>query len=225
MRLATLTHIGTQRIEGDVALLSFLPTARLRFAPGQFGLWIVGSTARPFTIASSPSAEHIELATRLHEGSGIKRALSQLRSGDVVRLLGPIGKTAPAESNVPLAHVAQGIGITTARSMLLSSSMGRQSLIHVGTPYFRSELEPRATEATYLPHRDQLEQALADVARTEPSSRFVLAGSGAFVRTSHQALRRLGIPRDHIRSDSFVGLPDLGQARRDPASAQSRSSK
>jgi ferredoxin-NADP reductase len=213
MRFSTLTHVSTEPVEGEVALLSFSPGKPLRYAPGQFGLWIVGAAARPFTIASSPLADRIQLATHLHEGSGIKRALSRLRPGDKVRLLGPIGKGAPPAGGAPLVHVTQGIGITTARSMLHSPSTGRQSLIHVGTPYFRAELEPLAAGATYLSNRGQLESALADVARAEPFSRFVVSGSAAFVRGVSETLRRLGVRNDHIRSDSFIGLPDLGRAR------------
>lgn len=59
-----------------------LPGADLRFAASQHGLWLVpGGGGKPFSIASAPEAEAMELAPILHEASRTKSGLRALRAG------------------------------------------------------------------------------------------------------------------------------------------------
>jgi ferredoxin-NADP reductase len=169
LRLTRLTYVSTTIDSLGASLLSFRPSAPLVYNAGQFGLWICGAAARPFTIASTPGDEYVQLGTRLHRGSRIKRALGALRPGDRIRLLGAMGRVAPPEDGHPVVFAAQGIGITAARSLLREPATWRRIL----------------TDAHY-----------------------VVTGSSGFVKSTGEALQAVGIPRDRLHTDSYLGLPD-----------------
>lgn len=208
MHLATLTHVRTDHDPAGASLLSFRPDKPFDYRAGQFGLWIVGGSFRPFTIASTPGDQFIQLGTRLHQGSGIKRALSRLHPGDHARILGPFGHIDPADDPGPVIYAVQGIGVTPARSIIRAHPDRAATLIHVGSPYFRDELEPLATAAIYPKDRDAFTDALKEAASTQPQAQFVVAGSTAFTKSTTAALKALAIPAEHIHADGFIGLPD-----------------
>lgn len=208
MQFAQLTHVSTETDPAGASLLSFRAARPFAHKPGQFGLWIVGGSARPFTIASAPGEEFIQLGTRLHTESRIKRALAGLQPGDTVRLLGPLGKMTPPGDGTPLVYVAQGIGITPARALIKAEPARPQTLIHVGAPCFRGELEPAVDQAVYLERRSGLAEALAEVAENAGDSHFLVAGSSPFVRETAALLRQQGVDGRRIHADSFLGLPD-----------------
>lgn len=210
MALTKLTHVRTETDPTGASLLSFRPTHPLTHEAGQFGLWIVGASARPFTIASSPGDEFIQLGTHLHSASRIKRALSALEPGDTIRLLGPIGRIAPPNDGSPVAYVTQGIGITPARSLIRQRPERKQILIHVGAPHFRAELEPLVDAATFPASRDDLAEELAATAGSHGNAHFLVAGSTEFVREVSTLLRLRNIDKHCIHADGFMGLPDIG---------------
>ena len=209
MKFAALTHVDTRTDTAGASLLSFQPRRPFAYRAGQFGLWIVHSTVRPFTIASAPSDEFIQLGTRLHRESRIKRVLSSLRAGDTVRLLGPFGKIAPSDDGHPVVYVAQGIGITPARALIRERPHRHQTLIHVGSPDFRAELEPLVDTAVYPASRDDATAALSAATQDADGAHYVVAGSTAFVNSTSQALRDLDVAPDRIHADGFMGLTDL----------------
>lgn len=209
MPLISLTHVGTRTDDAGASLLSFRPQREFAYRAGQFGLWIVGASARPFTIASAPRDGLIDLGTRLHAGSRIKRALSALRPGGTVRLLGPLGRIAPPDDGTPVTYLVQGVGITAARALLRQGPERPQRLIHVGIPYFRGELEPMVDTAVYPGSRQEFATEAAAAARAGGGDvHFVIAGSTSFVRSTKVLLRGQGVARTRIHADGFVGLSD-----------------
>lgn len=208
MRLIALTHVETSHDEAGASLLSFRPDRPFTYRAGQFGLWIAGSAARPFTIASAPGDTYVQLGTRLHPESRIKRALTALAPGDRVHLVGPIGHIAPADDGRPIVFAVQGIGITVARALLRQPAARRRFLIHTGTPYFRPELETLADSAAYPRHREEFSAVLHDATGSAPDAHYIVTGSGAFVSSTRQSLRAAGVPRDRLHTDTFLGLPD-----------------
>jgi ferredoxin-NADP reductase len=209
MKLAALTYVDTRTDSSGASLLSFRPHRPFAYRAGQFGLWIVHGAVRPFTIASAPSEEFIQLGTRLHRKSRIKRALSSLHAGDTVRLVGPFGKIAPPDDGRPVVYVAQGIGITPARALIRERPHRHQTLIHVGSPDFRAELEPLVDTAVYPADRDDCTRALSAAAADADDAHYVVAGSTTFVNSTSQALRNLGVAPDRIQADGFIGLTEL----------------
>lgn len=90
IHLNRLHFLGSRPTGAGGHLLSFRPESGIRFTAGQHGLWLVpGGGAAPFSIASAPQDETIELGTVLHDANRTKSALSALQPGDTVRLLGP----------------------------------------------------------------------------------------------------------------------------------------
>lgn len=208
MQFARLEHVMTESDPAGASLLSFRPTRPFRFRAGQFGLWVVGGIVRPFSIASAPDDEFVQLATRLHEGSGIKQALGRLTPGSRVRLLGPGGAIAPADDAGSIVYVAQGIGISVARSMIRAEPERPQTLIHIGAPYFRGDLEPRVTRAHYPQDRAAFDDALAATVAASYDAHFVVAGSSAFTKAVSHTLAAAGVAKHRISADGFIGLPN-----------------
>lgn len=206
MQFARLENVMTEPDPAGASLLSFRPARPFPFRAGQFGLWVVGRSFRPFSIASAPDDEFVQLATRLHDKSGIKRALGRLSPGGRVRLLGPFGSIAPADKTCPIVYVVQGIGITPARSMIRAGQDRPQTLIHIGAPYFRDELEPRVTQAHYPQDRAALDATLAETVAASPDAHFVVAGSSAFTKATSRALVAAGVAKRRISADGFIGL-------------------
>ncbi len=134
--------------------------------------------------------------------------MSSLRPGDTIRLLGPFGRIAPADDGGPVVYVAQGIGITPARALIRARSRRNQTLIHVGAPYFRDELEPLVDTALYPAGRDDFAAALTTVVPAAGEAHYVVAGNTTFVTETSQALRELGAAPDRIHADGFTGLTD-----------------
>jgi ferredoxin-NADP reductase len=212
MKFAALTYLDTRPDPAGASLLSFRPHRPLAYRAGQYGLWIIRGAVRPFTIASAPSDEVIQLATRLHRESRIKRALSSLSAGDTVRLLGPFGTIGPPDDGRPVIYVAQGIGITPARALIRERQRRHQTLIHVGSPYFRAELAPLVDTAVYPANRADSTMALTAAAGAD-AAHYVVAGSTTFVDRTSQALRELDVAPDRIHNDGFNGLTDVLEDR------------
>jgi len=213
VQLTRLAYVSTTTDSLGASLLSFRPSAPLVYKAGQFGLWIGGAAARPFTIASTPGDEYVQLGTCLHPGSRIKHALAALRPGDRIRFLGAMGHVAPPEDGHPVAFAAQGIGITVARSLLREPATRRRILIHTGTPYFRDELEPLVERAIYPDNRGDFSAALQQIAGQTPDAHYVVTGSSGFVKSTGAALQALDIPSDRLHTDSYLGLPDYSRLR------------
>src|SRR6266704_2400167 len=89
------------------------------FGPTQFTFLQLqteeGMDARPMSLATSPTRPHLEYAIRLSD-SPYKRAFAALRSGDEVRVFGPIGDFVLHETRHAVL-VAGGIGITPLKGM------------------------------------------------------------------------------------------------------------
>ena len=71
--------------------------------------------ARPMSLATSPTRQHLEYAVRLSD-SPYKRAFAALQTGDEVRVFGPIGDFVLHETR-PAMLVAGGVGITPLKGM------------------------------------------------------------------------------------------------------------
>lgn len=125
---------------GEIVSLKFIEKEHLvdniwafRFAPDEPLEWTAGQyisvelphdhpdgegTKRWFTISSAPYEKIIQITTRVTETS-FKRALSRLKSGDELQLLGgPYGNAVWQDSDRSIVFIAGGIGITPFRSIL-----------------------------------------------------------------------------------------------------------
>jgi ferredoxin-NADP reductase len=93
----TLIFHKREKHDSDIYSFYFYAPKIFRYRPGQYLYMILphknvddnGST-RYFTIASSPTEEHVMLTTR-HTKSSFKRTLFALKSGEELVCFGPMG--------------------------------------------------------------------------------------------------------------------------------------
>lgn len=116
-----------EEVARDTWAFYFESMGSFKFIPGQFMEWIylhpkvdLRGFRRYFTISSSPTEKYVVITMRYFgRSSSFKRAFFNIRPGERVTALGPLGEfVLPKEREVPLCFVAGGVGITPFRSMV-----------------------------------------------------------------------------------------------------------
>jgi ferredoxin-NADP reductase len=184
-----------------------------------------------FSIASSPSAEELVVATRMRD-TVFKRALSGLSIGAEVRVEGPIGSfTLHNNTARPAVFLAGGIGIAPFLSILSRTAVER--LRH---PIFLLYANRYLEDAPFM-------DALWELERANPRFRFIptftritknyrgwkgetghispemisthignlrgaiyyVAGPSMMVEAARRTLNEVGVDEDDIRTEEFAG--------------------
>ncbi len=113
----------------DTFTLYFFTDGEFEFEPGQMAMIALAGVGEvPISISSNPDErDHIALTIRAI--GFVTKALSRLRSGDVVGLRGPYGTSWPLESAIDrdLVIVAGGIGLAPLRSVIYRALNSRGS--------------------------------------------------------------------------------------------------
>jgi glycine betaine catabolism B len=209
--LRSMTLVSSQAIAGDVTSFSFSPKHRFGFRAGQHGLlFIPKGGMKPFSIASSPAEETIMIGTRLSSGSKFKLALAALKPGDRVRFLAPLMNFTTTGTGRELVFLAQGIGITPIRSILLDIAdrgLGKKTtLVHVGHDHaFRAETRQLADSAAYPLTSESFRTAVLAAAEDCPSATFMISGAPAFVQSATTLLRDRAVTASQIKADTMLG--------------------
>jgi glycine betaine catabolism B len=209
--LRSLTLVSSQAIGGDVTSFSFSHKRRFGFRAGQHGLLIIPKGGmKPFSIASSPAEETIMIGTRLSSGSKFKLALAALKPGDRVRFLAPLMNFTTAGTGRELVFLAQGVGITPIRSILLDITdrgLGKKTtIVHVGHDHaFRAETERLADKAVYPSTSGSFRTAVLTATEDSPSATFMISGAPAFVKSTATLLRDRRVAVGQIKSDTMLG--------------------
>ena len=103
--------------------LELLEPHRIEFQAGQYVSIEVNGERRSYSIASAPAMDHaVELCVDVTPGGKGSRYLSQLKPGDEVKFLGPMGEfvlSEDEEKEKKLLFIATGSGIAPLRSMVL----------------------------------------------------------------------------------------------------------
>lgn len=103
------------------ATFRFEKPAGYTFVAGQFAIVEVeceaGPVQKPFTIASAPQDEWLEITTRLSE-SCFKLALADMQAGDAVAVSRPMGRLVLPPEQRSFGFLVGGVGITPAHSIL-----------------------------------------------------------------------------------------------------------
>jgi glycine betaine catabolism B len=209
--LRSMRFLSSESIGGEVTSFSFRPRRRLDFRAGQHGLLIVPKGgSKPFSIASSPTDKTITIATRLASASKFKRALAALEPGDRVRFFAPLMNFTTEATGREMVFLAQGVGITPIRSMLLDiveRDLGKQTtLVHVGRDHaFRIETDRLATRAEYPLTSDSFREQVLTTVEDCRDATFMISGAPAFVASTAAFLRDQAVPGSQIKSDSMTG--------------------
>jgi predicted ferric reductase len=151
-------------IGDDITELVLQPQGRtLRPAPGQF-IYVsfdadaVNQEPHPFSMSSSPAADHLRLSIkRLGDWT---QNVAQIKPGKAARVWGPYGhftELALTETSLPLVMIGGGIGITPFLSLVASAALagraGPSTLVYAipdrASAVYLEELRTRADQ---LPH-------------------------------------------------------------------------
>lgn len=194
----------------DIYTFYFEKPKHLNHTAGQHGLFILPGLYRPhpFSLSSAPEEEFVTFTTHIRETSRYKQRLMQLKPGNTIILLGPILNFTLPQNAKDIVFLAQGIGITPFRSMLVHAHEAKLpvdiTLIHVDkTPHtFEAVIKDYARQAYFPITADDFRNLLTK----QPSkSTFYLSGSPTFVRSTKEALKAHGVVQMNIKTDSFLG--------------------
>ena len=210
--LITSMSFGSARTEaGGVTSFSFRPHRPVVFRAGQHGFLAVPKGGfKPFSIASSPQDETTIIGTRLSSQSRFKLALAALRPGETVRLFGPLGSFTIAGTSNDLVMLAQGVGITPIRSILLDIRQRdiekSTTLVHVGVDHpFRSDTQAHADHAFYPSNAEAFRAEVAAQVKNHDAATFMISGAPTFAESTKSLLLDRGIRARQIRLDSMRG--------------------
>jgi len=203
------------------------------FGPTQFTFLQLqteeGMDARPMSLATSPTRPHLEYAIRLSD-SPYKRAFAALRSGDEVRVFGPIGDFVLHETRHAVL-VAGGIGITPLKGMaeyaadkalpilirLVYSNRSDDEIVY-RKEFDALEKQNDRFRVLYTLTRAEGrgwrgptgrigEDLLRDAARGLANPIYYVSGTPSMVVGTFRLLRSLGILDDDIEVEAFRGYP------------------
>lgn len=223
-RLPVYRVTEVDRRPAQVVSLALEPTdghRELAQAPGQFAYFRFASEAvkpeeHPFTIASAPDRT---LRVIARQSGDFTTALSEVREGDTVRVDGPYGRFTPrTDTDRPLYLIAGGIGITPMLAMASDvTKRGNRPVTLVWSVRSEEDMQavPELSDLTdrmaLVPHvtgnggRRLDSDHLREYVRQEDtaSGDFYVCGPAGFIDGTVRNLRRLGVPRRHIRSERF----------------------
>lgn len=177
---------------------------------GQHALFILPGWYRPhpFSISSAPEEEFLAFTTHVDTGSRFKRKLKSMQPGATMIMIGPVLRFVLRAGNRSHVLLAQGIGITPFRSMMVSAGMrsigAKIALIHVDSHEhaFQATTRQHASMAAYPASKVEFSQLLE---KQSADQAFYISGSPVFVRETRTSLKKLGVAKRDIKTDSFLG--------------------
>jgi len=193
-----------------VYTFKFKKPENLRHKAGQHSLFVLPGFYRPhpFTISSAPDEPYLTFSTKIREGSRFKQQLMRLTKNDKVIMFGPILNFTLETPQTDRVFLAQGIGVTPFRSMLVHINKHKlptkTSLIHVDAEShpFKEITQKHSDSAHYPTTSDEFRAVLAE---QDTRQLFYISGSPRFVKETKVQLRQLGVPKKNIKTDSFLG--------------------
>ncbi len=186
--------------------------------------------SRCMSIASAPYEDHLLFSMRISE-SGYKKTMATLSVGDAVSVGAPVGRfTLLPDESRPVVFLVGGIGITPARSILRQANRDMDSrkfflffsnrspadapfLDELGSfpnlsyrPIF-TMTDPELSASEWDSDRgyiraEMLEKYISDV----KAPMYYLVGTTNFTASMESMLVGLGIGKESIKQDPFVGL-------------------
>lgn len=210
-RPTRLTFVDKKHEHGDIYTFRFSPARPIKHIAGQHGIFVLPKLGgiHIFSLSSAPEEQYVAISTHVRKESRYKQRLDALKSGDHLTLWGPVLDFIFRENATDYTFLAQGIGITPFRSLLVHADSVKLpisiTLIHVeGEPHTFRELTERLATHTYYPTDPEgFTQSIKDTLNSKAV--YYLSGSPRFVRATKKTLRSLGLKQSRVKSDSFLG--------------------
>lgn len=220
----TLPLVRSYQAEDGCTVFEFDITDRnITWKPGQHGIFtlpdkkITGSKWRTFSISSIPTENIIQIATKISaKPSSFKAALLSLKPGENITLHGPFGWMYLRDKHSPLVMIAGGVGITPFRSLFkaLEQENNREvKLIYSARDSFlyQKELDEIASKdqkikISYANTKEETGEIInKTLEKTSSDTYYFLSGAPSMVKDTTENLRRAGISKSKIVTDSFRG--------------------
>lgn len=180
---------------------------------------------RIFTIASAPEDGFLMFTTRISpQHSAFKELLlKQVKPGDTILAAAPLGNfDFNMEDYEKTLVVAGGIGITPIRSLLRHYEEGCRAEHRITLLYsddrgefaygeFWKEIQEKLPqlELFLISDREELSSRIRDYAAGEQNAaEYMIAGSPGMNASISKNLMDLGILKENIRMDNFMGYPE-----------------
>lgn len=229
MEMHAVRFIDRTNWSDDTATFRFERPGGYGFVPGQYALFGVetadGQERKPFTIASAPGDDWLEITTRL-TGSPFKNALDALRPAGEIAVSAPAGRLTLPHGASPVAFLIGGVGVTPAHSMLrdaVQRETGLQAVVFFGNrgeggiPY-KAELDAMSEHGITLVHvlerpdpdwTGETGFISADVVRrhahVEDVRAWLTSGPPVMVEAMERVFDELGVPQDLRLVERFGG--------------------
>lgn len=207
-----LTFVDKHQEHGDIFSFRFKPDRPVRHIAGQHAAFIVkGGGVHIFSLPSAPDEEFVMIGTHVRQGSRYKQALARLQPGDIITMYGPVLNFTLEDAPDSVVFLAQGIGITPFRSMLMQNAhQGNPisiTLIHSDgiQPTYGSETQTLATVAHYPTNKEEFTTTLKSVIATNSAARFYLSGTRDFIKATKATLHQNCVSSDRVKTDDFWG--------------------
>ncbi len=198
----------------NVYTFAFASEKKLHHTAGQHGIFILPKFKgiHIFSLASAPEEKNILIGTHAREGSRYKTVLSALKPGDTMTLVGPVMNFVLDKKVENVVFLAQGIGITPFRSILMHKKLTglsvNSTLVHVdGHEHTYREISENIADTTYYPtNPEEFMQNVTSVTKQQDAATvYYVSGSPRFVKATKQTLHNLGVSHRLIKKDGFLG--------------------
>lgn len=221
----TLRFVDKYHEKSNIYTFKFTCDKELDWKAGQHVILMLGKYTkglslpfRPFSISSSPDEEIYSFSTRITATpSEFKKALMNLKNGDIVQMRGPFGPFY-IKSDKTAVFIAGGIGITPFRS-LIRDSLAKDTFqkIHLvfsddrGEYLYKDEFDELATmlqsfSIEYVNNGTLIEYISKYIEKYSNDACYYIAGSKKFVSATKAKLINSGISKDNILNEGFIGI-------------------
>lgn len=178
---------------------------------------VEGKKWRAFSIASTSEEGFMLIGTRTGKVmSSFKKAMLTMKEGDKVAIRGPFGWFKLQDETSPLVMFAGGVGITPIRGLLMAvkNKVNRPiALVYASSDYylFGEELEELSAQNEHLKifkaknaqEATMLIETLAN--QYGGAAYYYNSGTPKALKSIKQQLKKLGIRRNRIIDDLFLG--------------------
>lgn len=239
-RRVRLTLVETRELAASTQEFVFKADRSMPFKAGQYLEWALPhrrpdlrGSRRYFTIAASPTEEHLRLGIKLGPGriSSFKTALAAMTPGQWLTAAHAAGDfTLPEDPTIPLVWIAGGIGVTPFRSMakFLNDTKDKRKvdlLYLAGLPeafayrdVFDEAAKKLGIRVHYIltdPTKDPkwagptgplTPEMLAKLVPDWSSRRYYVSGPSGLVASLRGKLSASGIKASDIKVDDFPGF-------------------